>query len=1053
MLTQAPQAQAQPELFDLGIYEDNPDPENAQGRAIQQTRDGGFACIAKWYAEEGAQFTKLDMFGNVQYHKYYFEDPGLDPWSIHQNNIGDEGYVFVGANTRIRRMVLVKINDTGQLTWYKRMGTPGESEARCVEVLNNGNYAMVGFEHDPIDTNLTHLLLVCFDPNEAIVWSQRINVAGFADCATADMRGFSIRQVAPQEFVVVGSVNLSCPPDQPRQGVILLRYFFNSSGTLLLLNRCLYETPDYDLTAMDVRKDCDRGFLITGTAVSHVNPGDSDGFAIRTEESGDIVWSQIVGNIDNIEELYAGELSPDEGAMLVGRATDYLSGNSRILAVRLSEQGNPAWATRAMHPNWPASSNQAAFDMERTLEGTYAIAGYKNNTANTMLHPHTYILHMDDLFCFNEEACGFSPSTDLMYDKNAIVKSELPELDEFAGPDTTFVNYLDYDKLWVENHECSKHEIHPSLFQLRFHKHRDRGYGGTPFTRNSGGSVEALYALTGVIGDDINGPISEMPLLVHDETGGLDLSKNIRFEKIPGLNYGAEGHDIQHTSSDGFVIGGRLINDLGSGAIERNAALVKTDSIGDPLWGMSVGLRTADHDELFTEVRSVPTAGAKDGNGYVAAGYATNNGADRQALVTHVDQSGAVQFAHTYEVRSRSYTEANSIHPVDSDGDGLADNGFIVAGSTQDSAGNPGNNGFSDRDVFVIRLYNSGDVHWARSYSVGDCWATSIVPTDDDADGASDDGFILCGVVQDGTNFDALVIKLDDAGNVQWRRQYDRSSNDRAMAVVQRDDGTFAFTGVTYYNDTANGYDYHDQVYIAMLNTSGDIEKSQAAPAFEAPFSTQDTEQGDCANDLDAMADGTLFLTGSVCSFSTSGKGDMYSAKTICDSDCRMQPLHDETPSTPTVNIFTHTAGTCGSGTTLCSSDVNITGWIHAENAHADNDVLYNPAICHVSDLCTVPVDLVSSVSEREPPAHMGIKTLPNPVRANSQLAVHIDTALDQNALFQVHDLSGRLMLELPATASRTEHLLPVGDWPASVYILTLQTPDGRSSAVKFVVE
>ncbi len=1053
-LLQTTSSKAQPELFDLGIYEANPNPEDAQGRAIHQTRDGGFACIAKWYEEEGAQFTKLDMFGNVQEHMYYFEDPGLDPWSIHQNNPNDAGYVFVGANTRIRRMVLVKINDAGLLTWYKRMGTPGESEARCVEVLNDDNYAMVGFEHDPVNPNLTHLLMVCFDPSEAIVWSARFNVAGYLNCQIADMRGFSIRQVGTQSIVVVGSVDFDCSPNLPQQGAVLLEFSI-AGGSLSFTKGCLYQTPDYALAGMDVRKTCDRGYLITGIAESLLNPGDSDGFAIRTDDSGNIKWSQIVGNVNNVEELYAGEASPDKGAMLVGRSTDAFSGASRILAVRLSEQGNPAWATRAMHPNWPAGSNQAAFDMERTVEGTYAIAGYKDNDGTNIIHPHTYIMHMDDLFCFNEAACQFSPSTDFIYQKNIITKTNLLQTDvvKFPGPDTTFVNYLDYDFDRVENHECSRHEIHPPLFQFHFNDHVDRGYGGVPLVKNLSGTNYPMYALTGVAGNSVNSPSSEMPLVLHYENGGFYSHYFIQFEKSPGVNYGAEGHDVQLTSSDGFVVGGRLINDLGGGSEERNAVLVKADGSSNPLWEISVGQKLANYDELFTEVRPVPTAGATDGNGYVAAGFATNNGSNRQALVTHVNQSGAVQFANTYEVQMRSYTEASSIQPVDSDGDGLADNGFIVAGSTQDAAGNPGNNGFTNRDVFVMRLDNSGNVLWANSYSVGDCWATSIVPTDDDADGANDDGFILCGVVKDGTNFDALVIKLDDVGTVQWRKQYDRSENDRAMSIVQREDGTFAFTGVTYYNDVVNGVNYQEQVYLVLLNTSGGVEKSQAAPAFEAPFTALEAAQEDCANDIDAMSDGSLFITGSLCSFTQGYKGDMYSAKTICDSDCRMQPLNDESVSTPTVDKFLHVIGVCGGATTVCTTDVDNVDWIHTEDAQRSNDDFFEEVICHIGELCAVPVNLATSVHEREAIPGIQVKANPSPVRANSLLVVTTDEDIDKHTMFRIHDLSGRLMLEAPAAVAQPEHLLPIGDWPAGVYILTLQAPDGRGSAIKFVVE
>ncbi len=1062
--------QAQTQLFDFWIHENTPTFEVAEGRAIQQSRDGGFACLSKWYGEEGATFTKLDMNGNLQVQRYYLDDPGFDPWSIHQTLPGEstQGYVFAGANTRHRRAIMVKINDSGNLQWFRRLATDGESEARCVDIIEQNSqffYIMVGSASEPGNSDKTHLLMACFDQFGDPRWSYTFNISDYNDCPVADIRAYSIRQVDQYQFAIVGSARLECPPAMPRQDAFLMKFNFNaSSAWQSSIN--FYEASDYGLTATDLRLACDAnndGYLITGTADELLNPPHTDGFVIRTDAGGNVQWSQIIGNANDDEELFAIEESPDLGAMVVGRTTEAASGSTRIFGMRLLANGDLAWATRLRKPAWPTASQQGAWDMERTSEGTYAIAGYTNCTNATIHRNHTYILHIDDQLCANEDLCYFNLANDLDINTNLIQNIPPPGLVNIDNPDTTIVFYFDFDKNVSFGNECDQRDIHPPLFQYHFNKHRDRGYGGIAYQGNAGGSVQPLYAITGVTGDALDAQDSEMPLVVHTDDGNSITQVVIDFVDNLNQPYGAVGNDIQRTSDDGFVIAGRLINDLGSGSIERNAVMVKTNDAGVPAWEFSVGLRTADHNESFREIRPVPTGAAPDGNGYIAAGYATNNAINRQALVVHADQTGAVQFANTYEVQLREHTVANSIHPVDSDGDGLADNGYIVAGHSLAATGTPAN-GYSDHDVFVMRLDNSGTALWAKSYSVGDCWATSIIPIDDDSDGAADDGFILCGVVANGTNdFKALVIKLDATGTILWHKVYDRSTNDRAMAIVQREDGTFAFAGVTRYNDIINGVNYLEQVYLVQMDAAGNVDKSQAAPTFLAPFTAAQAQQEDCASDLDALDDGSLFITGSICSFTASAKGDFYTAKTMCDNDCRMQPLNDESVNSPSIQTFVHVIGTCGGATTLCTTDVDNSSWIHNEDASIrvlddqadpnDPDYLLDHVICNLGEICIPPTSQIVSVPEREPVQGPEIKANPNPVRANSLLAVTTDDDIDQNALFKIHDLSGRLMLEAPAVVAQPEHLLPIGDWPAGVYILTLQAPDGRSSAIKFVVE
>src|SRR4030043_40228 len=55
------------------------------------------------------------------------------------------------------------------------------------------------------------------------------------------------------------------------------------------------------------------------------------------------------------------------------------------------------------------------------------------------------------------------------------------------------------------------------------------------------------------------------------------------------------------------------------------------------------------------------------------------------------------------------YDEAYSVQQTDDDGDGLKDDGYVVAGSTKSSYWGPS-------DVWVLKLDESGSVLWQKTY-------------------------------------------------------------------------------------------------------------------------------------------------------------------------------------------------------------------------------------------------------------------------------------------------------------------------------------------------
>jgi hypothetical protein len=107
-----------------------------------------------------------------------------------------------------------------------------------------------------------------------------------------------------------------------------------------------------------------------------------------------------------------------------------------------------------------------------------------------------------------------------------------------------------------------------------------------------------------------------------------------------------------------------------------------------------------------------------------------------------------------------------------------SDVGFIVATANE-----------SD-DILVLKLDPDGNIQWQKKY--GGSFREILWDMIQTADG----GYILTGAIGynyfTGTGYDALIIKLDSQGNIQWQKIYDVGYTfERAGKIIQTSDGGF----------------------------------------------------------------------------------------------------------------------------------------------------------------------------------------------------------------------------------------------------------------------
>jgi hypothetical protein len=164
------------------------------------------------------------------------------------------------------------------------------------------------------------------------------------------------------------------------------------------------------------------------------------------------------------------------------------------------------------------------------------------------------------------------------------------------------------------------------------------------------------------------------------------------------------------------------------------------------------------------------------------------------------------------------------------------DGGYIIGGGTVGCGEPPSCGGLSSLQCGIVqKLDSAGNLMWSKTYLIGPdgTGINSIKQT-------SDGGYVAAGGVYapGPTSSAALVLKLDNSGNVQWQRTIGPSGSDTAVfnAIQLTSDGGYAATG-SYYNFSAQCQPYEcESGLVVKLDGSGDVqwqkELTAAAPVL-----------------------------------------------------------------------------------------------------------------------------------------------------------------------------------------------------------------------------
>jgi hypothetical protein len=162
------------------------------------------------------------------------------------------------------------------------------------------------------------------------------------------------------------------------------------------------------------------------------------------------------------------------------------------------------------------------------------------------------------------------------------------------------------------------------------------------------------------------------------------------------------------------------------------------------------------------------------------------------------------------------------------------DNGYALCGGTSSNDHDvSGNHGSSD--YWLLKVDNAGNIQWQK------CYGDSGYEKAFDVKLCGDGGYIMAGftsswagqvVGNHSLDFDGWVVKTDADGNLQWAKCFGGTGQDGFYKVKQLNDGNFLAAGYTYSidGDITNGYatEFRDDAWLVLIDPNGNLLWSKA---------------------------------------------------------------------------------------------------------------------------------------------------------------------------------------------------------------------------------
>jgi len=313
-----------------------------------------------------------------------------------------------------------------------------------------------------------------------------------------------------------------------------------------------------------VQQTSDGGYILGGTTWSY-GTGQSDFYLIKTDASGDTLWTKTYGGYYR-DDCYSMQQTTDGGYVMLGLYDeDPLWGWNTSYMIRADANGDTLW-TRF----FVGDSLDYGNKVQQTSDLGFITAGESSFTWGddvcTMIRTDAagdtlWIKIYDVEWNVKEGGNSVQQTTDGGY----IMTGYVMDSTNTVGDIFLLKTDSDGDTLWTKLFDGNLNEVGNSVVQTL-----DGGYAILGESNSFGGGDDDVY-------------------LIKTDTDG-----DLLWGKVYGGSGDDYGFDLKQTADSGFIIVGET-NSFGMGATD--VYLIRTDANGDTIWTRTFGGTGSDYGE------------------------------------------------------------------------------------------------------------------------------------------------------------------------------------------------------------------------------------------------------------------------------------------------------------------------------------------------------------------------------------------------------------------------------------------------------------------------
>jgi len=353
---EAPLAFSQPPVIEWSRTYGGDDEDIAY--SVEQTADGGYILAGSTWPSTAdspdAYLVKTDSLGNMEWDHRYGGAGYEKVLSVQQTT--DGGFVLAGVTCPIGEgscdVYLIKTDSQGDTLWTRNYGRTYEDDAKDVYQTADGGYIMVG-SSNLFAGALFEIYLVKTD---SLGDSLCTHVYGFPD----DVSGFSVQETFDGGYVVA-----ACNPIYSGTHDIYLLKTDSLGDTIW--TRTYGGIEDDDVRS--VQQTTDGGYILAGWTASF-GAGLDDAYVIRTDSTGDTLWTRVFGGTD-YDGAHCAMQTQDSGFFIAGGARSFGEDELDAYLIRLDANGDSLWTLV-----YDGEGFDFVASLDLTTDGGYAIAGY-----------------------------------------------------------------------------------------------------------------------------------------------------------------------------------------------------------------------------------------------------------------------------------------------------------------------------------------------------------------------------------------------------------------------------------------------------------------------------------------------------------------------------------------------------------------------------------------------------------------------------------------------------------------------------------------------------